>query len=231
VAAIVVPHGEAAGDETPPEPPPPARPAYQPSLFGGREAAKIVPIRPRLEGRRGSGRGGGGRRTVAGPFRYEQQRLRLDEFSPADRPPAREGVLCCDARPAGIAHRLLAAAADLALVAVAAGPVLVGLFGWGGLSLAGRPAALFCGAAFLTAWLLYQLLWCTANMDSAGTRWMRLRLVDFNGSTPGRRERFIRLGILCLGTVAAGLGEAWALVDEEALTWQDLVSQTFPTPD
>jgi uncharacterized RDD family membrane protein YckC len=230
-AAVVVPRGEIEIGESPREPALPARPAYQPSLFTGPDASKIVPIRPRADGRPRSGRGAGPRATVAGPFRYQQQTLRLGEFSAAALSPAAAGMVCCDARVAGVAHRLLAAAADLALVAIAVGPVLVGLFAWGGLPLTGRPAAIFCGAAFLTVWTLYQLLWCTANLDSTGTRWMHLRLVDFNGYPPRRRERLIRLGVMCLGTLAAGLGLAWALVDEEGLTWQDHVSQTFPTPD
>lgn len=230
-AALAVPQAEAEFGQSSPEPAHPARPAYQPSLFTGRDASKIVPIRPRAESRPRSGRGAGPRTMVASPFRYEQQTLRLGDSSALALPTAPEGVVCCDARVAGIPHRLLAAVADLALVAIAAGPVTLGLFAWGGIPLTGRPAAIFCGAAFLTVWMLYQLLWCAANLDSSGTRWMRLRLVDFNGYPPGRRQRLIRLGVMCLGTLAAGLGLAWALVDEEDLTWQDHVSQTFPTPD
>ena len=209
---------------------PPPRPAFQQSLFRGEETAKVVPIRPGPESRPRAGRGSVQRATVSGAPRYRQQELKLADAAVAARLKGREGVVSCNAPVAGVTHRLLAFAADLALVAIASGAVFLGLVFWGGVPLAGKPGTLFCAAGFLLVWVLYQVLWCAANLDSAGMNWARLRLLDFSGCRPVRRQRFIRLAVFCLGTLAVGLGQAWALVDEEGLTWQDHVSETFPTP-
>ena len=191
----------------------------------------MVSIRPGADSRpRAAGRASGQRATVSGAPRYRQQELRLAETVVAARRQFREGVVSCNAPVAAVTHRLLAFAADLALVAISAGGVFVGLIFWGGVPLAGKPGMFLCAAGFLLVWVLYQLLWPAANLDSAGMKWARLRLLDFNGYRPSRRQRFIRLAVFCLGTLAVGLGQAWALVDEEGLTWQDHVSETFPTP-
>ncbi len=76
----------------------------------------------------------------------------------------------------------------------------------------------------------YKLLWCMANGDSAGMKWTRLTLVNFDGQRPNRTQRFHRLASGVLSLFAAGLGLLWALVDEETLTWHDHISRTFPTP-
>jgi len=78
--------------------------------------------------------------------------------------------------------------------------------------------------------LLYKLLWCLGNGDTAGMRWSHLTLVNFDGQTPDRKQRLYRLASGCLSFLAAGLGLLWALVDEETLTWHDHISKTFPTP-
>jgi uncharacterized RDD family membrane protein YckC len=234
----------AAQQEVPDRPPQPApadaepglpaqgspRPAYQPSLFGGKDASKVVSIRPGTDVRTRAVRGLGHRSAVAGAPRYEQQRLSLAETRAAPRQPAQEGVVFCNAPVAKVARRVLAFAIDFSLVAAASGLVALGTIYGSGVPLAGKQAAVFCGAGLLLVWALYQLLWCAANLDSAGMNWMRLRVLDFNGCRPKPRQRFIRLGVTCLGTLAAGLGLAWALVDEENLTWQDHVSESFPTP-
>ncbi len=208
----------------------PARPPFQPSLFGGKEASKVVPIRSGPEIRARAGRGAAQRTTVSGAPRYQQQKLRLAETSASSRRHVQDkGVVSCTAPVASVTHRVLAFAIDLSLVTIASGSVMLGFVVWGGVHLAGKPAAVFCGAGLLLAWMLYQLLWSAANLDSVGMNWVRLRLLDFNGYRPKMRQRLVRLGVMCLGTLAAGLGLAWSLVDEEGLTWQDHVSETFPT--
>ena len=208
----------------------PPRPAFQQSLFRGEETLKVVPIRPGPEIRPRAGRGSVQRATVSGAPRYRQQEFKLADAAVAARLKGREGVVSCNAPVAAVTHRLLAFAADLALLTIVSGAVFVGLVFWGGVPLTGKPGRLFCAAGFLLIWVLYQLLWCAANLDSPGMNFARLRLLDFSGCRPERRQRFIRLAVFCLGTLAVGLGQAWALVDEECLAWQDHVSETFPTP-
>ena len=61
-------------------------------------------------------------------------------------------------------------------------------------------------------------------------RWAGLRLVNFDCAPPNRGERVHRMVTSCISAAAAGLGLAWALVDEERLTWHDHMSKTFPSP-
>ena len=82
-------------------------------------------------------------------------------------------------------------------------------------------------AAFV---IFYEVLWCLAGGDTAGMRWARLTLVDFDGQRPHRKQRLYRLASGILSLLAAGIGLLWALVDEETLTWHDHISKTFPTP-
>jgi uncharacterized RDD family membrane protein YckC len=58
---------------------------------------------------------------------------------------------------------------------------------------------------------------------------MGLRLVDFYGNPPSRALRYQRALASFISFLAAGIGLIWALVDEDALTWHDHMSSTFPT--
>lgn len=78
--------------------------------------------------------------------------------------------------------------------------------------------------------LLYRLLWCFAEMDSVGMRAAGLKLINFDGALPDRKQRFLRVAAWLLSAGAGGLGLLWALADEEKLTWHDHISKTFPTP-
>ncbi len=89
---------------------------------------------------------------------------------------------------------------------------------------------LLAGAALCIV-LLYKALWCLGNGDSPGMRWAKLRLITFDGRQPTRRQRIRRALSGAFVSSAMGLGLMWALVDEEALTWHDHISKTFPTSD
>jgi uncharacterized RDD family membrane protein YckC len=77
--------------------------------------------------------------------------------------------------------------------------------------------------------ILYRVLFCLGNGDTPGLRWAGLRIMDFDGRPPSRKQRFQRLAGGFVGVLAVGLGLLWALYDEEKLTWHDQMSQTFPT--
>jgi uncharacterized RDD family membrane protein YckC len=84
-------------------------------------------------------------------------------------------------------------------------------------------------AAVIMISLFYRILCCLGNADTLGVRWVGLRVLDFDGRVPTRKQRFQRLAGGCIGMLAAGLGLLWALFDEERLTWHDHMSETFPT--
>jgi uncharacterized RDD family membrane protein YckC len=203
---------------------------YQPSLFTSRELPRVVPFetiapesveappktavstRPRVRQRK----------AIPG-----QQNL---EFSPSRYAKPSDGVIICDAPVALPAHRGMAAALDtsIILIALAVFGLIFRLAG-GAVVLNARTIPEFAGIVAAVV-VFYKLLWCLANGDTPGMKWTRLMLVNFDGQTPNRKQRLLRLAASILSVLAAGLGLLWVLVDEETLTWHDHISKTFPTP-
>jgi uncharacterized RDD family membrane protein YckC len=200
---------------------------YQPSLFSGREFPRVVPfesiapsVAPPLRQQSSPVRRVRTRKVIPG-----QQNL---EFARSTKPA--DGAIYCDAPVAVPAHRAMAAALDGSLILIATaifgiifylagGQVLLNAKTW--------PILVAVVGAFV---VFYEILWCLAGGDTAGMRWARLTLVDFDGQRPRRKQRLFRLASGILSLLAAGIGLLWALVDEETLTWHDHISKTFPTP-
>lgn len=214
-----------------PEPSTPRRPiTYQPSLFTSRELPRVVPfetIAPDLVQQPPH-------KTQPAAPRQRHRKLipgqQALEFTHARSPKPQDGVIYCDAPVAVPAHRAMAAAADasIVLMALAVFGIIFRLAG-GTFVLDAKTAPIFLAAAGSVV-VFYRVLWCLANGDSAGQRWARLRLVNFDGQRPTRTQRFYRLASGLLSLLAAGIGLLWSLVDEETLTWHDHISKTFPTP-
>ena len=87
------------------------------------------------------------------------------------------------------------------------------------------------GVLMLAVVVFYRSLFILAAADSPGMRWAGLRLVTFDGDEPTLEDRFMRLAWGVFSALPLGLGLLWALVDQERLTWHDLLSKTFPSPD
>jgi uncharacterized RDD family membrane protein YckC len=216
-----------------PEPSAPRRPiTYQPSLFTSRELPHVVRfdtiapglVQPTQRKPQPSAPRQRRRKVIPG-----QQALEFTHHSPRSAKPA-DGVIYCDAPVAIPAHRAMAAALDgsIMLMALAVFGLVFRLAG-GVFILNAKTAPMFMGVAVGVV-IFYRLLWCLANGDTAGQRWTRLRLVNFDGQTPTRAQRFYRTASGFLSLMAAGIGLLWGLVDEETLTWHDHISKTFPTP-
>jgi uncharacterized RDD family membrane protein YckC len=221
---------------TAPEPSAPRRPiTYQPSLFTSRELPLVVrfetiapgapppsPRKPQVSAPRQRRR-----KVIPG-----QQALEFThQFSQSARlsKPA-DGVIYCDAPVAIPAHRAMAAVLDASVIVMALGVFGVVFHLAGGVFvLNAKTAPMFMGVAAGVA-IFYRLLWCLANGDTPGQKWARLRLVNFDGQTPTRAQRFYRTASGFLSLMAGGIGLMWSLVDEETLTWHDHISKTFPTP-
>ena len=208
-------------------PPPPRRPiTYQPSLFSGRELPRVVPFESISP-------------SVARPLRQQSPARRIRnrkvipgqqnlEFARSAKPA--DGVIYCDAPVAVPAHRAMAAALDASLILIATAIFGIIFYLAGGQLLLNAktwPVLVAVVAVFV---IFYEILWCLAGGDTAGMRWARLTLVDFDGQRPRRKQRLYRLASEILSLLAAGIGLLWALVDEETLTWHDHISKTFPTP-
>jgi uncharacterized RDD family membrane protein YckC len=161
-------------------------------------------------------------------FQFEANQTVITQAAPPPR--AAEPMIGCGVRAALPVHRLLAAAFDLSMVVIAVGLFLLVFYLAGGPLVINAHTAPLCAGIATVFYLLYELLWCMADTDTAGMRWARLKLVDFDGRPPVRDQRLFRLAAGGLSVLAAGLGILWALVDEESLTWHDHISKTFPTP-
>jgi uncharacterized RDD family membrane protein YckC len=140
-----------------------------------------------------------------------------------------EAMVSCDSPVATTPHRALAAALDWSIVLIGYGLFLAVYFALGGVFTWDRLNLLVFAGALLLVGFCYGFTWALLGADSAGTRWMGLRLTTFEGFPLERKQRVLRFAGSCLsfGTV---VGQLWCLADEECLTWQDHISGTFPTP-
>ncbi|MGB6943545.1 MAG: RDD family protein [Bryobacteraceae bacterium] len=218
----------------PPEPSAPRRPiTYQPSLFPSRELPLVVQfetiapdlVQPSPRKQQPSTPRPRRRKPVPGQLEFTSHFTQ-----PARSSKQADGVIYCDAPVAIPAHRAMAAALDASIIVMA-----LALFGivfhlaGGVFVLNAKTAPMFLGVATGVV-IFYRLLWCIANGDTVGQKCTRLRLVNFDGHTPTRAQRFYRTASGFLSLMAGGIGLLWGLVDEETLTWHDHISKTFPTP-
>jgi uncharacterized RDD family membrane protein YckC len=135
----------------------------------------------------------------------------------------------CDAPVAPAGLRVQAALCDALLMALGCG-VGVALFLYTGGRLAvGKHVLPFVCAAALTVPVFYKLLWAFAGRDTPGLRMTGLELVDFDGKRPSKQRRYLRMLGSMLSLLAAGIGMAWVIVDEDRLTWHDHISSSVPT--
>ena len=208
--------------------------AVQRPLFQDRPGSNVIPIEayapPRSDTRRKTPSKPQSRR---GPRAPEGQGS-LD-FLPAITARPRtlsttvDAVVCCEAPVATRLHRAVAAALDSSMVLIGYGTFLLVFYLAGGQFILNRATlSIFAGMLALSAFS-YGLLWALAGSETAGMRWMRLRLITFDGFPPDLKQRLLRFAGSCLSMCIA-VGLLWSLADEETLTWQDHISRTFPTP-
>ena len=112
-----------------------------------------------------------------------------------------------------IAGSLLAAA----MVAATRASVLPGL----------RATEIGLALGFVAAAILYQMLFFTLGRATPGMKYAQIRLMTFDGMTPVRAERYKRMAALMVSVLPVGLGLAWALFDEDHLSWHDRLSRTY----
>jgi uncharacterized RDD family membrane protein YckC len=175
------------------------------------------------------------RRPPARPPKAADTQGALDFLPPAPRTARKlrttvEAKICCDASVAVAMHRAMAAALDLSMVMIAYGLFLLTFHLGGGEMVLNQQTIVVFGAAFVLTAMFYGLLWVLAQADSPGKHWARLRLTNFDGFPPDGRQRAIRFAATCVSIAPLGAGVAWALLDEESLTWHDHMSETFLTP-
>ncbi len=148
----------------------------------------------------------------------------LDFSAVIDRPDTKKTPV------APLTLRLRAGAYDALFLAGACAGFLTcfGLLG-GRLLFAKLDLAIYL-AALALIYAQYFALFTTFGPLTPGMRLAKLDLVGFNGETPDARQLLSRsFGYLVAGG-AGFLGFLWSLWDEDHLTWQDRISQTYLTP-
>lgn len=76
--------------------------------------------------------------------------------------------------------------------------------------------------------VLLQVVCFTFSEATPGMRLARIGLCTFSDENPTRAAMRKRIPALLLSTAVLGLGFGWALVDEDRLTWHDLISRMYP---
>lgn len=154
----------------------------------------------------------------------EQPRLDFSEADSSEQRPASTFHPVAEVR-----DRVRAGALDALFLALACAGFL-GLFLWLGGELAlGKVSAAVGGAALL---LLYGLYFGFFTFFAGATPGMHLRglyVVSFDGSSPSDRQLLWRSFGYLLSAGTLGMGFLWSLWDEDTLTWQDRISETYLT--
>jgi uncharacterized RDD family membrane protein YckC len=188
----------------------------------GAELARLTPLKnTRVEAShaRPQKRGRGDRDQRSLEFQGEEQVLSLPQAS-----------IICDAPVAPAELRIKAALTD-GLIMLAGCFICLAFYLYvGGTIATDKHIAPFLVLSLLTIPLVYKLVWVFAGQDSIGMQRLGLRLVDFDGNVPSKKKRYLRLFGSLISLLAAGIGLIWTFVDEDALTWHDHMSNTFPTP-
>jgi uncharacterized RDD family membrane protein YckC len=79
----------------------------------------------------------------------------------------------------------------------------------------------------MAAGVLYMTLSYVLGNGTPGMRYAGLSLCTFDGQSPTREQRCVRLVALVLSVLPAGLGVLWAIFDEDHLSWHDRLSATY----
>ena len=114
-----------------------------------------------------------------------------------------EAVIYCDASVATPLHRAVAGALDSSMVLIGYGLFLLTFYLFGGEFDLTRNNLMIFGGALLLLGFTYGLFWAIAGTESAGMRWMRLRLITFDGAQPDFRQRLVRFAGSCLSVGSA----------------------------
>jgi uncharacterized RDD family membrane protein YckC len=94
----------------------------------------------------------------------------------------------------------------------------------------GRQEAVVYAVTFFIFYALYFGLFTALGGTTPGMYFRGLAVVGFDGEAPQARQLLWRSFGYALSAGTLMLGFVWALWDEDHLTWQDRISQTYITP-
>jgi uncharacterized RDD family membrane protein YckC len=129
-------------------------------------------------------------------------------------------------RAAPLEQRLMAGLVDAALVLAGSGVCALTFFKLAAELPQSRLAIAFALAACGMFWLVFQYLFLVYGRATPGMNMAQLELCSFEGKTATLFARRCRALASALSGFSAGLGYAWAFIDEDRLGWHDRISQT-----
>jgi uncharacterized RDD family membrane protein YckC len=129
-------------------------------------------------------------------------------------------------RPAPLSQRAVAGLVDVAIVFMAGGIFAITFLELAAEMPHSRLTAVCAMASGGVFWLVFQYMFLTFGRITPGMRLAQLELCTFEGKPATSFARQVRALASALSGFSAGLGYAWALVDEDRLGWHDRISQT-----
>ena len=129
-------------------------------------------------------------------------------------------------RPAPLEQRVVAGLVDAGIVFIGSGVCAVTFLQLAEEMPHSRLTAAFALASCGMFWLLFQYLFLTYGRATPGMKVAQLELCTFEGKPASLFARRCRALASALSGFSAGLGYAWAFIDEDRLGWHDRISQT-----
>jgi uncharacterized RDD family membrane protein YckC len=123
--------------------------------------------------------------------------------------------------------RLMAATIDFALTVGLVCAGAVGIAGHMAHSPAIKAVETSAFVALLLIGALYQAFFLMTTMSTPGMMYAGISLCTFDDENPTRAQLRDRLGALVISLLPVGLGFAWAIFDEDRLSWHDRISRTY----
>ena len=142
-----------------------------------------------------------------------------------------EPVLDLPVPVAPVAQRIFAEVADTLLVLVAGGIFGAIAFHFGAASIFTDERSLTGLVVLVPAifWAVYKYMFLVHGGATLGMKVAKLRLVDFDGTSPTSMPRRYRALAMLISAFPLGLGLLWSFVDTETLCWHDRISKTYVT--
>jgi uncharacterized RDD family membrane protein YckC len=129
-------------------------------------------------------------------------------------------------RPAPLNQRFMSGLVDAGIVFIATGAFLLTFMESAEEMPQSRMTLVCMLAAGGIFWLLFQYIFLVFRRATPGMKMAHLELCTFAGTATSLFERQRRALASALSVCSIGLGFAWALVDEDRLSWHDRISGT-----
>lgn len=91
----------------------------------------------------------------------------------------------------------------------------------------GKPAELLGGLALIAVGMLYYAFFFNLGVSTPGMKYAGVGLCTFDDQSPTRAQLRRRLVAMILSLLPVGLGVAWAIFDEDHMSWHDRYSRTY----